>query len=109
MANIRIHGDLNNTEVMRETNFLQPDPTYAAKTLAITEGQDDADIRQRYRPFVISHEVTADWVSESELSTALKMSENDMRETNGERVKILVLYGSLRERSESWSMQHSQL
>ncbi|KAG9570710.1 arsenate resistance ArsH, partial [Aureobasidium melanogenum] len=81
--------------------FWMPDPTYAAKTLAITEGQDDADIRQRYRPFVISHEVTADWVSESELSTALKMSENDMRETNGERVKILVLYGSLRERSYS--------
>ncbi|KAH0349673.1 arsenate resistance ArsH, partial [Aureobasidium melanogenum] len=102
MANIRIYGDLNNTEVMRETNHLEPDPTYAGKTLAIAEQDDDADVRNKYRPFISSDEVTnSDWISQSELSTALKMSEKDMHDTDGDRIKILVLYGSMRERSYS--------
>lgn len=99
MPNSRIHGDLNNTEVMRQTNHLEPDPTYAGKSLAIAEQDDDADIRKKYRPFVTSDEVArSDWISQSELSTALKMSEKDMKDTNGDRIKILVLYGSMRER-----------
>lgn len=102
MANSRVHGDLNNTEVMRETNHLEPDPTFAEKSLAIAEQDDDADIRKKYRPFVTSDEVArSDWISQSELSTALKMSEKDMKDTNGDRIKILVLYGSMRERSYS--------
>lgn len=99
MAGNRVHGDLNNTEVMRETNFLVPDPAYDAKILAISEEEDDAEIRSRYRPFITSPEVTSsDWIAKSELSTALKMSEADMAKTGGNRLKILVLYGSLRER-----------
>lgn len=99
MAGNRVHGDLNNTEVMRETNFLVPDPAYDGKILAISEEEDDAEIRSRYRPFITSPEVTSsDWIAKSELSTALKMSEADMAKTGGNRLKILVLYGSLRER-----------
>lgn len=99
MAGNRVHGDLNNTEVMRETNFLVPDPAYAGKSLAIPENEDDADIRSKYRPFITSPEVAnSDWISKSELSTVLKMSETDMAKTGGDRLKILVLYGSLRER-----------
>jgi arsenic resistance protein ArsH len=99
MAGNRVHGDLNNTEVMRETNFLVPDPAYDEKTLAISEEEDDAEIRSKYRPFITSPEVTrSDWIAKSELSTALKMSEADMEKTGGNRLKILVLYGSLRER-----------
>jgi arsenic resistance protein ArsH len=99
MSGNRVHGDLNNTEVMRETNFLVPDPAYDGKTLAISEQEDDAEIRSKYRPFITSPEVTnSDWISLSELSTALKLSEADMAKTGGDRLKILVLYGSLRER-----------
>lgn len=99
MAANNIHGDLNNTQVMRETNFLVPDPAYANKTLAITEEEDDAEIRAKYRPFITTPEVTSsDWISKAELSTALKMSEADLKKTGGDRLKVLVLYGSLRER-----------
>ena len=48
MSGKRVHGDLNNTEVMRETNFLIPDPEYDGKTLAISEEEDDAEIRSKY-------------------------------------------------------------
>ncbi|KAG9765706.1 arsenate resistance ArsH, partial [Aureobasidium melanogenum] len=97
MSGSRVHGDLNNTEVMRKTNSLVPDPTYHGKTLAILEEEDDAEIRSKYRPFILSPEVaSSDWISKSELSTALKMSEVDLEKTGGNRLKILVLYGSLR-------------
>jgi hypothetical protein len=99
MSNNRVHGDLNNTEVMRATNSLVPDPAYDGKTLAIPEQEDDKEIRAKYRPFITNPDVTSsDWISKSELSTALKLSEADMKKTGGDRLKILVLYGSLRER-----------
>jgi arsenic resistance protein ArsH len=99
MSNNRVHGDLNNTEVMRATNSLVPDPAYDGKSLAISEQEDDAEIRAKYRPFITTPDVTnSDWISKSELSTALKLSEADMKKTGGDRLKILVLYGSLRER-----------
>ncbi|KAI5272033.1 arsenate resistance ArsH [Aureobasidium subglaciale] len=104
MSNNHVHGDLNNTEVMRETNFSMPDPAYDGKSLAIKEQDDDAKIRARYRPYITSPGVTSsDWIAKSELSTALKISEADMEATSGNRVKILVLYGSLRERCRSYS------
>jgi hypothetical protein len=99
MATNNVHGDLNDTNVMRETNFLVPDAAYNGKTLAISEEEDDVDIRCKYRPFISHPEVANnDWISKSELSTALKISEADLKKTGGNRVKILVLYGSLRER-----------
>ncbi|KAE8351243.1 flavo protein-like protein [Aspergillus coremiiformis] len=70
------------------------------QSLALVESEDDPDIRRRYRPFILRDEVTKDWVGELELTTALKMAENDLRHTK-QRLKVLVLYGSLRERSYS--------
>lgn len=96
------NGDLNNTTAVRPTIFLDPDPAYDNKTLAIPVAEEDVDVRQAYRPFLLDDRIMeTDWISKLELSTALKLVENDMRETKGERLKVLVLYGSLRARSYS--------
>lgn len=94
-----VHGDLNNTEVLRKTVALPPDPEYLRKSLAIPTEEDDRDVRAQLRPFLLPDEVTAnDWVSKLELSTALKMAEADMQKTGGDRLKVVILYGSLRSR-----------
>jgi arsenic resistance protein ArsH len=55
-------------------------------------------IRKAYRPFLLNPEVTStDWISKLELSTVAKLAEEDLQKS-GERLKVLVLYGSLRER-----------
>lgn len=69
------------------------------RSLAITEAEDDNDIRRKYRPF-IQGGTQDDWVSTLELTGVLDMAENDLRITN-KRIKVLVLYGSLRRRSYS--------
>lgn len=92
-------GDLNNDSMMRELGTLKPDPAYLYRSIAIDEQQDDPAIRQGYRPFLSFQDVAEnDWVAKLELSTALKLSEQHLRETGNNRVKVLVLYGSLRER-----------
>ncbi|EED12223.1 arsenic resistance protein ArsH [Talaromyces stipitatus ATCC 10500] len=68
-------------------------------SLAIPETEDDMDIRRKYRPF-IRDDAEDDWVSALELTRVLDMAENNLRLTN-KRLKILVLYGSLRRRSYS--------
>jgi arsenical resistance protein ArsH len=66
--------------------------------LAISEKEDDLEIRSKYRPFLLDPEVeSTDWISELELETAIDMAEVDLAKT-GSRLKILVLYGSLRKR-----------
>jgi arsenic resistance protein ArsH len=71
------------------------------RSLALSESEDDVDIRRKYRPFILSAGGAAeDWVSSLELTTVLNMAENDLRDTN-KRLKVLVLYGSLRRRSYS--------
>ena len=66
--------------------------------LAISEGEDDPEIRAKYRPFLLDPEVeTSDWISQLELDTAITMAEQNLAKTNS-RLKILVLYGSLRKR-----------
>jgi arsenic resistance protein ArsH len=71
------------------------------RSLALSESEDDIDIRRKYRPFILSAGGAAeDWVSSLELTTVLNMAENDLRDTN-KRLKVLVLYGSLRRRSYS--------
>ncbi|PQE30670.1 hypothetical protein CJF32_00008973 [Rutstroemia sp. NJR-2017a WRK4] len=95
------NGDLNNTNVMRTVVLPPVDPSYAGRSLAISEEEDDPAAREKYRPFLLDPEITAsDWVSQLELSTALKMAETDIQ-TTGERLRVLVLYGSLRKRSYS--------
>lgn len=74
-------------------------PVTQDRTLAMSESEDDPAIRQKYRPFILT-DATEDWVSNLELTTVLDMAENNLRNTN-ERLKVLVLYGSLRRRSYS--------
>ncbi|KFA81524.1 hypothetical protein S40288_09043 [Stachybotrys chartarum IBT 40288] len=75
--------------------------TDSALTLPISKNQDDPTIRAKYRPFILDPMVGAhDWVSELELETVTAMAREDLKKT-GSRLKILVLYGSLRNRSYS--------
>ncbi|KAJ8062816.1 hypothetical protein OCU04_008074 [Sclerotinia nivalis] len=69
--------------------------------LAISEAQDDLDIRTKYRPFLLDPETEAtDWISELELESVVTQVEENLAKTNS-RLKVLVLYGSLRKRSYS--------
>ena len=93
-----INGDLNNTSAVREVTRIDVDPAYSYRSLALSEAEDDETIRKVYRPFLLSPEITSsDWISKLELSTVVKLAEDDFQKT-GERLKVLVLYGSLRNR-----------
>ncbi|KAF7179654.1 hypothetical protein CNMCM7691_008703 [Aspergillus felis] len=73
----------------------------AARTLAIPESEDDRRIREKYRPFLLSPQQAAeDWANRVELDTVLDMAAEDLKTTQ-KRIKVLVLYGSLRKRSYS--------
>lgn len=64
--------------------------------------QDDPAIRARYRPFLLSDAVAAsDWISRLELDRVIRLSLQDIEQT-GQRLRILVLYGSLRTRSVNY-------
>ena len=93
-----LNGDLNNTASMRVVLKPRRHPNFAYRSLSIPACVDDAIIRSKYRPFLlpdtIGHE---DWVSQLELATVTEMAHNDLKLT-GERIKVLVLYGSLRQR-----------
>ncbi|RDH16514.1 arsenic resistance protein ArsH [Aspergillus niger ATCC 13496] len=77
-------------------------PSFVNKlsSLAIPESEDNADIRQKYRPFLLADEAAEDWVNKLELTTAMEMAAQELRKSNN-RIKVLVLYGSLRRRSYS--------
>lgn len=94
------NGDLNNVSSMRApTRELKIDETYLNKSLAIPESEDEIDIRERYRPFLQSENVTmSDWISKLELTTVLKMSEEEIENSVEGRLKVMVLYGSMRKR-----------
>lgn len=79
-------------------NTHQPDVSY--RSLALSPSEDSPDIRQKYRPFILDDNATEDWVNNLDLATAADMAEQNLRVTN-ERLKVLVLYGSLRKRSYS--------
>lgn len=67
--------------------------------MSISEEQDDPTVRAKYRPFLIHYQKTVDdWVSNLELDTVTAMAREDLEKT-GSRLKVLVLYGSLRKRS----------
>jgi hypothetical protein len=91
-------GDLNNVSAMRAIAKPIRDPDYAYRTLAIPAKSEDSDFRQRYRPFLLDETVqSTDWVSQLELATATQMAEEDLQRT-GQRLRVLVIYGSLRKR-----------
>lgn len=92
-------SDLNNDSAIREHVHPKPDPVYFNISSAISESEDDPVVRQAYRPFLLSQNVTEnDWIARLELSTVLIMVEQYLKETSNDRLKVLVLYGSLRQR-----------
>ncbi|KAK5155851.1 hypothetical protein LTS14_005417 [Recurvomyces mirabilis] len=99
---MHVNGDLNNTTVLRKTVDIVPDPTYARRSLAIPRIEDEAQVREKYRPFLCPKDITEnDWVARLELSTVMKMVESDMTATGGDRLRVLMLFGSMRSRSYS--------
>ncbi|KAK5188349.1 hypothetical protein LTR92_011579 [Exophiala xenobiotica] len=71
---------------------------FAYRQLSIPPSLDDPALRSRYRPFLLPNNITKhDWISRLELATVTEMAYNDLKLT-GERIKVLVLYGSLRSR-----------
>jgi arsenic resistance protein ArsH len=93
-------GDLNNTSSMRQVEELRVNEDFAYRSLAIPTEEDDPETASKYRPFLLDSAVAAeDWVSKLELATVTEMAYDDIVKT-GERLKVLVLYGSLRQRYE---------
>ena len=93
------NGDLNNTAAERARKELVIDPNYAKRSFAIPASQDDQEVRKNYRSFLLSEEVAeSDWVAQLELSTVLKMVDLQVFQQGGERLRVLVLHGSMRKR-----------
>lgn len=96
---IQANGDLNNTAAERARKALAIDTSYLRTSFAIPKAEDDADIRGKYRPFLLDDEVAEkDWIARLELCTVLKMVEEKILKGGEERLKVLVLYGSMRKR-----------
>lgn len=95
----KMNGDLNNTSAAREAVTFEPDPAYDGRSFAIPLTEDDEHVRAIYRPFLLDDTVSSsDWVARLELSTALKMVDEEIFAKGQERLKVLVLYGSMRAR-----------
>lgn len=91
-------GDLNNVASMRQTEDILGNPDFAYRSLAIPTEKDEVDIRTNYRPFLLDTDVSEqDWIAKLELATVTEMAHRDLIKT-GSRLKVLVLYGSLRQR-----------
>ena len=92
-------GDLNNTEAAREYLQSVADPAYQFRSFAIHPCDDDPAVRKRYRSFLLDDAISdLDWVAKLELATAAKMVETELLSQGKDRLRILVLYGSLRTR-----------
>lgn len=93
------NGDLNNTTAARVLAKITTDPIYRDVSFAIPASEDDALVRQTYRPFLLDNAHSEqDWIARLELSTALKMVDSQILKSGGERLKVLVLHGSMRKR-----------
>jgi arsenic resistance protein ArsH len=93
------NGDLNNTAAARALAEVTADAAYRDVSFAIPASEDDVHVRKTYRPFLLdSAHAEQDWVARLELSTALKMVESQILKSGGERLRILVLHGSMRKR-----------
>jgi hypothetical protein len=93
------NGDLNNTAAERIRAEIAIDPAYHRTSLAIPAYEDEAHVRKTYRPFLLDDAHSdRDWVARLELSTTLKMVDSQILQSGGERLRVLVLYGSMRER-----------
>jgi len=95
------NGDLNNTSAERARTELDIDPAYQGRSLAIPPSEDDVEVRKAYRPFILEgKDAEDDWVAQLELSTALKMVDTQLLQRGDERLKVVVLHGSMRSRYE---------
>lgn len=86
--------------LLRAVEPPERDLAFAYQSLAIPATEDDAVIRSKYRPFLLPEGGVAeaiDWIKDVELATVIEMAKKDL-EVTGERIKVLVLYGSLRGR-----------
>ena len=93
-----VQGDLNNVASMRQTEAIMGNPDFAYRSLAIPVEEDEVDTRTKYRPFLLDAAVAEeDWIAKLELATVTEMAQRDFNKT-GQRLKVLVLYGSLRQR-----------
>lgn len=93
------NGDLNNTAAERVRAEIATDPVYHRTSLAIPAYEDEAHLRKTYRPFLLDDaHLDRDWVARLELSTTLKIVDSQILKSGGERLRVLVLYGSMRER-----------
>lgn len=93
------NGDLNNTAAERSRVQLTADPAYRYASLAFTPATDDAEVRSSYRPFLQDDAAPSqDWVSQLELSTVLKMVDQQVLQAGQDRLKVLIVYGSMRKR-----------
>jgi arsenical resistance protein ArsH len=93
-------GDLNNSAAVRQAVHFHLDPKYSGASFAMLEQEDDPDVRHLYRPFLLEDQVAkSDWIAKLELSTALNMARQNMLKSGSDRLKVLVLFGSLRKRS----------
>ncbi|KAF3052834.1 hypothetical protein E8E11_008572 [Didymella keratinophila] len=96
------NGDLNNTAAERARRELEVDPAYRKQSFAISQSQDDPEVRKKYRPFLLDEETSSsDWVAQLELSTVLKMVQSQILKGGQDRLRVLVLHGSMRNRSYS--------
>ncbi|KAI5456961.1 flavoprotein-like protein [Mariannaea sp. PMI_226] len=96
------HGDLNNSYAARPQAEPVLDPAYNGRSFAISKDDDEPHTRDRHRPFLLDEaNKDDDWVSQLELSTVLKMVESEIIHRGQDRLRILVLYGSMRSRSYS--------
>ena len=93
------NGDLNNVSAVRPVAEIAVDAAFVRQSLAIQESDDEPEIRRQYRPFLLRKKIVdSDWIAHLEISTAMRMAYEEMHRLNGTRLKVLVLYGSLRER-----------
>lgn len=114
MAQVQTHTPNGNNIVAAAMNGHTPSPSLAkmdasissssspessSRSLAIPESEDAREIREEYRPFILSTEKPEDdWVNDLELDSVMDLMENQLRSPGGARLKVLVLYGSLRRR-----------
>ncbi|KAF1938247.1 arsenate resistance ArsH [Clathrospora elynae] len=102
MMSTTTNGDLNNTAAERVRTEIATDAAYRGVSLAITASQDDAVTRKNYRPFLLdAAKSDEDWVEHLELSTVLKMVDTQILKGGADRLRVLVLHGSMRQRSYS--------
>lgn len=93
------NGDLNNTSAERVRAEIAIDPAYHRLSLAIPASEDDVEIRKNYRPFLTdAQNAEQDWVAQLELSTALKMVDTQILKRGEDRLRVVVLHGSMRQR-----------